>query len=141
MPLAKALRSFKGRYGHIRAGTTFNCAPGYYAALEKKGWVQLAKVEEPGPSDNRAIPGAPNKSGELEPGGEKDPGKAPAAPGGDTSQNPGGTEPDASNTADPPASGRTLTSRSLRRGRASQRATSNLSVSGGRKPDPQNLDE
>lgn len=56
----RALKSFSGRYGHIRVGQIFHCVPNYAADLLRQGLVE--KRPEPGPADNRSIPGAPAQS-------------------------------------------------------------------------------
>lgn len=107
--LALALKSFRGRYGLIRAGTTFNCAPGYFEALLKNGWVKAADAPAapppaPTPSKNRQIPEAPKRAGKS--------GAATATRGGKSkSENTGSENP----SAPPPVAGGPLTSRSLRR--------------------------
>lgn len=132
MPLTKALKSFRGRYGLIRAGTTFQCEPGYFAALEKKGWVQ--KVEDrdpPGPSDNRSVPAAPNQAG------AGDQGKASAAQGGEKSPSTGAmadTEPEKI-TGRRRGGGKALTSRSLRQDLRSPGKTATSSAAGETNPE------
>lgn len=141
MPLTRALRTFKGRYGLIRAGTVFNCEPGYFAALEKQGFVKVeTERTPPGPGENRAIPAAPETAA-AGAGGEKrgvvDPGKAPAADqGGDTSQNPVILPRARGRKATDPrrGGGKPLTSRSLRQDLPSAPRTSSESESGDAKP-------
>lgn len=108
MPLVKALRSFKGRYGHIRAGSTFNCDPNYMRQLQGKGWIEAAKPEPgskdkpaPGPGDNRDKGGAPGRAGKGAPGA----GKPPASGKGKSSSK---------GSAGRQGAGRAVTSRSLR---------------------------
>lgn len=126
MPFAKALKSFRGRYGLIRAGTQFNCEPGYFAALEKKGWVQEVKGEkpkdpapekrrEPAPDKNRKKPDAPNRAG-----------KVGAAPGGVTHA----SIVKAKGSVRAPGAGKALTSRSLRADLPSKKTTSDESENG-----------
>lgn len=111
--LAVALKTFRGRYGLIRAGTTFNCAPAYFEALASNDppWVKLADAPAapiapaPGPDKNRRIPEAPKRAGKS--------GAATATRGGKSkSENTGSS---ANPTEPPPAAGGPLTSRSLRR--------------------------
>jgi hypothetical protein len=111
MPEARALKTFHSRYGLIRAGTVFTCAPDYFKALAKNNLVAEEKPGEPGPSKNRNVPEAPGRSG-----------KEPAAPG-----------KSAPGTGQPPASGSGLTSASLRAGRASPKKTSPKSAGGAKK--------
>lgn len=73
MPLVKALKTFRGRYGMIRAGTSFNSDPRYAAALKKKGWLEVVEggdeqpapdeKKQPGPDKNRQVPQAPSRAG------------------------------------------------------------------------------
>lgn len=136
MPLAKALKSFKGRYGHIRAGSTFNCEPGYFGQLIKKGWVELAKDQRepqpdskdkppPGPGDNRDKGGAPGKAGK----GEAGTGSKPAQKG----QRAGGRK----GTAAQRGGGQAVTSRSLRQDLRSQEQTPPSSENGEKNPSDQ----
>jgi hypothetical protein len=129
--LAKALKSFRGRYGLIRAGSTFNCEPGYYGQLAKKGWVEAAKggpepesaqKPGPGPADNRDKGGAPNKAGK----GEAGTGKPPAQPKG--------PPVDAKGTGRRRGGGAGVTSRSLRQDLPSRDKTQNSSDAGGKSP-------
>jgi hypothetical protein len=113
--LAKALKTFNGKYGLIRAGQTFNCDPAYFAALLKNKLVVAAEGEDtPAPSSNRSIPAAPGKA---------DTGKG--NPGGQANK-PGATVP-------PPGAGKALTSSSLRRDLASRGKPASKSVSGAKK--------
>jgi hypothetical protein len=80
----RAVKTFSGRYGLLRAGTEFECEPGYFQALKRNGLVQLATDRiaappadpnappGPGPGDNRSIPGAP-KPGKDTPGEQRKP--------------------------------------------------------------------
>lgn len=112
MPEARALRTFKGRYGTIRAGSLFQAEPGYLAQLVKNKLAE-ATGDEPGPSKDRNIPEAPQKKGK--PG--KEPGEKEAI------------APDTEQTA---GSGQGVTSASLQAGRASTKKTSKRSGAGGK---------
>ena len=113
MPMAKALKSFKGRYGFVQAGEIFNCEQGYFDALKKNKLVELATTgNEPGPSNDRNIPQAPGRAGKERPGGQGNP--------------PADMDPK-------PAGGTVLTSASLQAGPASHRKTLVGSVGGVRK--------
>ncbi len=114
----RALKSFTGRYGHIRVGQVFNCVPNYAAELIANGLVR--DMGEPGPSADRALPGAPHRA-DVPPRKE-----APAGKDGAT---------DTSERA--PVGGSTRTSRSLRADLASRRKTQPKSAPGATKsPDP-----
>lgn len=117
MPEARALRTFKGRYGVIRAGTVFHADPGYLAQLQRNKLAEPCDTQQrqPGPSKDRSIPSAPEKKrGNEEPGkGKKDPG-----------------------TAQTEGNGRGITSASLPVGRASTKKTSTTSAAGARKGTP-----
>lgn len=111
----RALATFNGRYGMIRAGTTFNAEPGYVKALNKHKGKPLVEVlseqdadekKAPGPGDNKSIPGAPSQGGKDKAGGVQ----APS-----------------------PAAGKPITSASLPAGPASTKKTSKRSGAGGRK--------
>lgn len=129
MPLAHALKSFKGRYGHIRAGMEFNGEPGYVRALERKGWVKILTADpakQPGPDDNRSIPEAPDKAG-----------KVPAAPARGGSGVTIADDRRSRSGAGRKGGGRAITSRSLRQDLASLATTPTASDDGGTKtPDP-----
>lgn len=126
MPLVKALKSFKGRYGHIRAGTTFNADPSYYRQLAAKGWVELAPESKdkqppgPGPGENRDKGGAPGRAGKGGAGGK------PAAP-----NKPGSRK----GTAPQRGAGGAVTSRSLRQDLASHENKSPPSDAGEKSPE------
>lgn len=107
MPEARALKTFQSRYGLIRAGTVFQCAPDYFRALSKNGLVALEKAD-PAPEKNRSVPEAPHKGGKGNP-----------APG---SKIPG--------TGQPPASGKGAASSSVPAGQASTSKTSKGSAGG-----------
>lgn len=104
---ARALKTFKGRYGLIRQGTVFECEPGYFKALAKNAMVEEAKPHEAAqviePEKNRAIPRAPKPE-------KKD------QPPADSRKPPGGTAPRT-------AAGRATTSHSLRADLASRKKT------------------
>lgn len=103
MPEVRALRSFKGRYGSIRAGQTFNCEPGYLVQLlRNKLVIATGNPGEPGPSKDRSIPEAPHRGGKDKGGKDTDP------------SNPSGQGA---------GSGNALTSASLPAGQASRRKT------------------
>lgn len=111
---ARALKTFRGRYGIIRAGTVFQCEPGYFAALEKNKLAIASDAKDaparaPGPGENRNIPEAPRTAGKESPGEQ----------GG----KPGDTEP-------PPDDGRARTSSSLRADLASRAKTLSKSAAG-----------
>ena len=108
---ARALKTFHSRYGLIRAGTTFECAPDYFNALAKNKLVAEGKPAHPAPSKNRNVPEAPNRSG-----------KDRAAPGS--------TAPA---TGQPPDSGKGVTSASLRADPRSPKKISGASARGGKK--------
>lgn len=126
MPLAKAKKSFRGRYGLIRAGSQFQCEPGYFNQLEKKGWVEEVDVKEPapskqrepGPDKNRKKPDAPKRAG----------GKAGAASGGGKPS--AKTQRLGKGSAPAPDSGGPVTSRSLRQDLPSSEPTSSSSGAG-----------
>lgn len=112
MPLARAKRTFQGRYGMVRAGNVFNCEPGYFADLKRNGLVEevaaaAAGAADPGPSENASIPDAPARAGK-----ELGAGAAPTS------------------SVPLPAAGSAVTSRSLRRDLASRAKTSKRSESG-----------
>lgn len=112
--LVRAIKSFAGRYGHIRVGQVFNGVPNYVDELLRLGLVK--PVSEPAPADNRAIPAAPMRAA------------APAAVGKDGAT---GT------TERAPAGGAVRTSSSLRADLASRRKTPKPSEPGATKtPDP-----
>jgi hypothetical protein len=112
---ARAVRSFAGRYGRIRAGMIFECEPGYFQALKRNGLVekadenQPAQAPDPSPPANRSKPAAPMKAGNAEPDGQGKP--------------PGATDPRK-------GAGRTITSRSLRQDLRSRGTTSKSSDAG-----------
>lgn len=134
MPLAKALKSFKGRYGHIRAGTTFNAEPGYFGQLAKKGWVELASDKRepepqskdktpPGPDKNRDKGGAPGRAGKGNAGSSKPASNSKGGKGG------------AKGTEDRQGAGSAVTSRSLRADLHSQDKTPPSSEAGEKNPE------
>ena len=108
----RALKSFAGKYGHIRVGQIFNCEPNYADQLKTNGLVLMIdeKQAAPGPSSNRAIPAAPSQAREE-----------PA---------PLGKDGAAGDSAHTPAAGAAITSRSLRADLASRKKTSKRSASG-----------
>lgn len=99
----RALKSFNGRYGKIRAGNVFECEPSYFRALARNG---LAKIEPeraidgqpqpeqpgekkpPGPSEDRDLKKPPNTAGKDAPGDQR---KPPGATGRRTGGGPGVT--------------------------------------------------
>lgn len=141
---AKALKTFRGKYGMIRAGSKFNCAPGYFAELKKLKMVtewtggkdakddppatdETARdpldIRDPGPSENASIPEAPATAG-----------KDQAAPSGQTTSSE--SAPTQSDTGRRRGAGRPLTSQSLRRDLQSRKKTSSESA-----PGAKNLEE
>lgn len=72
----KALRSFQSSkgYGFIRAGTTFNCEPGYAKDLLMRSPKMIEEVKDLEPERNQMLPG-PSKSKEEQ---GKDPTTSPA---------------------------------------------------------------
>lgn len=116
MPEVRALKSFKGRYGHIRAGQTFTAEPNYAAQLMRNKLVVVTDAtQEPGPSKDRDRKGAPGR------GGKDGEGKGSPVPP---------TDPQ------PPAAGGAITSASVQAGRASRPKTLPLSGAGGRRGTP-----
>lgn len=118
MPEVRALRSFKGRYGHIRAGQTFTAEPNYAAQLKRNKLVVIVggegeKGKEPAPSKNRDKGNAPARGGKDQTGKDAPP-----------------TDPRA------PAAGQTITSASVQAGQASRPKTLPLSGAGGRRGTP-----
>lgn len=112
MPLVKALKSFKGKYGHIRAGMTFNPDPGYAREMQRKGWIEPVAEEEPGPGPQKKAPPAPDRNRNKPPAPSragKDQGGAKRTP--PPNKKGAGTSGD---TEQPPAGGGPVTSRSLR---------------------------
>lgn len=120
----RALKTFRGRYGLIRAGNVFECEPGYYKQLAKMGMVQKEpertldepgqppdpnKPDNPGPSKDRDAKGPPFPPGKSPPGVAR-------KPPGDTARRTGG--------------GQALTSRSLRADLRSRGKTSKKSDGG-----------
>lgn len=108
----RAIRTFTGRYGHIRTGNVFECEPGYFAHLKRNGMAveekdRALEAPTPGPNDNKAVPAAPSTAGKDAPGGQ-------GRPPGDTAR--------------PRGAGKTVTSRSLRADLALRQKT--LSTSG-----------
>lgn len=100
--LVKALKSFAGRYGHIRAGITFECEPHYFEALRRHRLVDAAPADAtpdpgaPGPQKNRNVPKAPLTPGKDGPGNQGgEPGKQSAP-----SQDDGTAPPSVSLRAD-----------------------------------------
>lgn len=125
MPYVEALKTFKGRLGHVNRGDKFNCDEGYFRALKKNGLAALPKptgeektpANEPGPVNDRNIPRAPARAGKE--GAGEDQGSPPAE------------------TSDPTRTdGQVLTSSSLRADLASRKKTLPVSVPGGRKGTP-----
>lgn len=116
----KALKTFQGRYGKIRAGETFNAEPGYVLALNKrKGFPMvevLSKQDEPGPTKDRSKGEAPGRAGKEKPG---DQGRPPV-----------------SDTAGQQGAGAALTSQSLPAVPASRARIAVPSPRGGRKGKP-----
>lgn len=119
----RALRSFNGRYGHIRVGQIFSSAPNYAQDLMRNGLVELLK--EPGPEKDRAIPEAPKRAEEPPP--VRPP---PTEP-------PSGKDGATASSERAPASGKGRTSSSLRADLASRRKTRKASEAGATAtPDP-----
>lgn len=132
MALKTALKTFRGRYGMIRTGTTFHPDPGYARKLEQKGWIRDATDAEkkgaspapakpepgPGPKKDRAKPGAPNQAGKAQ-GGTPD-ALPPNSVATGTSKSTGRRR----------AGGAGVTSRSLRADLPSAAKTSSESASG-----------
>lgn len=110
MPEARALKTFKGRYGLIRRGTVFQCDPGYLQSLKKNG-LAAEESPQPGPKKDRSVPKAPRPGEKKDPPGKK------------------------SGSARALGSGKTLTSASLPAGRASPKKTSEKSAAGGKMKD------
>lgn len=118
----RALRSFAGRYGHIRVGQIFSSAPNYAQDLMRNGLVE--KVGDPGPDKNRAIPEAPARADAPPP--VRPPPSEPTGKDGATAS-----------SERAPASGRGRTSSSLRADLASRRKTRKASDAGATSnPDP-----
>lgn len=116
MPEVRALKSFKGRYGHIRAGQTFTAEPSYAQSLMRNKLVVVTGAAgEPGPSKNRDRKEAPGRGGKDGEGQGR-----PVPP----------TDPQ------PPAAGGTITSASVQAGRVSRPKTLPLSGAGGRRGTP-----
>jgi hypothetical protein len=117
MPLVKALKTFRGKYGMIRAGTTFNSDPRYAAALEKKGWLKTVgggepeplKPPEPKPGSNRNVPQAPGRAGKDSAAGKAGAALPPTAPLSNRA-----VLDTRKGSARPPAAGKGAPSRSLR---------------------------
>ena len=126
---AKALKTFRGKYGMIRAGSKFNCAPGYFEELKKLKMVTEwtggkdandpppILPRDPGPSENASIPEAPATAG-----------KELAASSGQTASSESTYKPNDSGRRR--ADGKALTSRSLRADLASRKKTSSESGTG-----------
>lgn len=131
---AKALKTFRGKYGMIRAGSKFNCAPRYFDELKKLKMVtewtggKDAKedppaaddpqtIRDPGPSENASIPEAPATAG-------KD--QAASSGQSDSSESP---DP-AKDSGRRRGAGKPLTSRSLRADLQSRKKTSRESNDG-----------
>jgi hypothetical protein len=76
----KALKTFDGREGFIRAGSEPNLSDGYARELARNGLVELLDPSEPGPApeNKQAKPAAPMRAAATRPGGGKRPGKEPA---------------------------------------------------------------
>jgi hypothetical protein len=120
----RALKTFKGRHGKIRAGEKFNAEPGYVAQLVRNKLVQPTEPpnqDAPGPKKNRRIPAAPHEKEQDAPQGNAEAGVKPA-----------------SDSAEPGAAGKAITSASLGRDQASKPTTSKPLNVGGRvgKPTP-----
>lgn len=114
MPEVRAIKSFKGRYGHIRKGQQFTAEPNYARQLRDNKLVKILEEKpEPGPSKNRDKGDAPGRGG-------KDPTGKDAPP----------TDPQRS------ADGQAITSASVQAGQASRRKTLPLSGAGGRRGTP-----
>lgn len=116
MPEVLALKSFKGRYGQIRAGQQFNAEPGYAAQLKRNKLITfLGEADEPGPTKNRDKGDAPGR------GGKEGQGKGnPAKP----------TDPQ------PSDDGQAITSASVQAARVSPKKTLPKSAVGGRRGTP-----
>lgn len=121
MPDVRALKSFKGRYGHIRAGQTFAAEPGYAKQLQRSKLAVIIEddAKDPGPSQDRDRKEAPQRGGKE----------------GQGSGNPP-KQSDASTVPPPLGDGQAITSSSLPAVRASTKPTSPKSVAGGRKRTP-----
>lgn len=116
----RALKTFKGRYGSIKAGEKFNAEPGYVTSLNKRNGNPMVQVlderDEPGPSKDRSKGEAPGRAGKENPG---DQGRAPVSDTGQT-----------------PAAGTGITSRSLPAVPVSRKRIAAPSLRGGRKGKP-----
>lgn len=116
----RALKTFKGRYGSIKAGEKFNAEPGYVTALNKRKGNPMVQVlderDEPGPKEDRNKGDAPGRAGKGNPG---DQGRAPVSDSGQV-----------------PAAGTGITSRSLPAVPASRKKTAAPSQRGGRRGKP-----
>jgi hypothetical protein len=116
----RALKTFKGRYGSIKAGEKFNAEPGYVTSLNKRKGNPLVEVlnaqDEPGPKEDRNKGDAPSRAGKVPHG---DQGQAPASDSGQV-----------------PGAGKALTSQSLPAVPASRKKTAAPSQRGGRRGKP-----
>lgn len=113
----RALRSFAGRYGHIRVGQIFSSAPSYARELQSNGLVEV--IGEPKPAGNRAIPEAPKRA-DTPP---------PQPPPDDQVGKDGAT----ASSERAPASGTGRTSSSLRQDLVSRKRTRKPSAAGATK--------
>lgn len=104
----KALKTFQGRYGKIRAGQPFSPDPGYAKALLKQKMIVEIEADDPaqkqpGPGEQREDKSIPRAPHEKNPGKGK-PGKS-AEPGSTTAATPdAGKEPSLSVLDQGPAS-------------------------------------
>lgn len=125
----RAVKTFQGRLGLIRAGTIFRPDPGYYAQLKKNGLIVDATEEEmrraaiekqpgnpnkPGPGEQRedkSIPGAPHRKDQ----GKDQPGSVPQNPGSEQASTPAAGEGPKSSASGPGQASpeKTLTSSSI----------------------------
>lgn len=72
MPQIRALKTFQGRHGLVRAGSIITVQDSYAAQLIRNGLAAMTQAPE-----NKALPGAPeNKLGNQKAGGEVKPSSA-----------------------------------------------------------------
>lgn len=128
--LTKALKSFRGRYGLIHAGTVFECETGYFQQLQRNGLAEAAAAGEkpkagaPGPEKNRSVPAAPSVV-------KSPPPKPATPPAPESNSGKDATGEGTEKTSDlPPADGQASTSSSLRQALASRGRTSRKSEDG-----------
>lgn len=103
----KALRSFQGRHGYIRAGQTVNLEDGYARDLAKNKLVELPEGDGgPKPDNRQAMRRAPVLGG-IRPGAnEKRPGQEPRLGDGPTLTPLSSRAAQARTKKTPPVSGR-----------------------------------